>query len=70
MLRGWSPPPLEHKSEFVVVCHGTIEDRYGQDTIIDAVRILRNEMPDLRVVITGRGSGTNTSATIARTTSR
>jgi glycosyltransferase involved in cell wall biosynthesis len=56
MLRGWSPPPLGNKSEFVVVCHGTIEDRYGQDTIIDAARLLRDEMPDLRVVITGRGS--------------
>jgi glycosyltransferase involved in cell wall biosynthesis len=42
---------------FVVLCHGTIEDRYGQDTIIDAAGLLRHEMPDLRVVITGRGSG-------------
>jgi glycosyltransferase involved in cell wall biosynthesis len=55
-LQGWSPPPLGKKSEFVVVCHGTIEDRYGQDTIIEAARLLHDEMPDLRVVITGRGS--------------
>jgi glycosyltransferase involved in cell wall biosynthesis len=56
VLEDWSPSPLESKPEFVAVCHGTIEDRYGQDTIIDAARILRNELPDLRVVITGRGS--------------
>jgi glycosyltransferase involved in cell wall biosynthesis len=55
-LGNWSPPAVESKSGFVVVCHGTIEDRYGQDTIIDAVRILRDELPDLRAVITGRGS--------------
>lgn len=58
LLANWSPAPIESKSGFVVVCHGTIADRYGQDTIIAAAHILRNEIPDLRVVITGRGSGT------------
>jgi glycosyltransferase involved in cell wall biosynthesis len=57
MLRNWSRPPAEDKSAFIVVSHGTIEDRYGQDTIIEAAHLLRDEMPDLRVVITGRGSG-------------
>jgi glycosyltransferase involved in cell wall biosynthesis len=57
-LENWSPPSLESKSGFIAVCHGTIEDRYGQDTIIDAASILRDELPDLRVVITGTGSRT------------
>jgi glycosyltransferase involved in cell wall biosynthesis len=56
MLTGCAPIPVEGRSEFTVVCHGTVEDRYGQDTIIDAAAILRDEMPDLRVVMTGRGS--------------
>ncbi len=56
MLADWSPGPAAVKSEFTAVCHGTIEDRYGHDTIIEAARLLRDEMPDLRVVITGRGS--------------
>ena len=57
MLEHWSPPPGQAGSSgFIVVCHGTIEDRYGQDTIIDAANLLRDEMPDLRVVMTGRGS--------------
>jgi glycosyltransferase involved in cell wall biosynthesis len=56
VLENWSPPTQRSESGFVAVCHGTIEDRYGQDTIIDAARILRDELPDLRVVITGRGS--------------
>jgi glycosyltransferase involved in cell wall biosynthesis len=52
----WSPPALRGSSEFVVVCHGTIEERYGQDTLIDAARMLRAKLPELRVVITGSGS--------------
>jgi glycosyltransferase involved in cell wall biosynthesis len=51
-----SLPGAEDKSEFIAVCHGTIEDRYGQDTIIEAARLLRDEIADLRFVITGRGS--------------
>ncbi len=57
MLLCLPSPPEKTEPGFVVVCHGTIEDRYGQDTIIDAARILRDEMPDLRVILTGRGSG-------------
>jgi len=55
-LENWSPPSPGVRSGFIAVCHGTIEDRYGQDTIIDAARMLRDELPDLRVVITGHGS--------------
>lgn len=55
-LADWSPPVGVAKDGFVIVCHGAIEDRYGQDTIIEAARLLRDELPDLRVVFTGRGS--------------
>jgi glycosyltransferase involved in cell wall biosynthesis len=48
--------PVDGESGFTVACHGTIEDRYGQDTIVEAARLLRDEIPDLRFVITGRGS--------------
>lgn len=62
LLAGWSPSVstqrLESEQEFVAVCHGTIEDRYGQDIIIEAAALLRDELPDLRVVLTGRGSRT------------
>ena len=58
LLGNWSPTPIEREPGFVVVCHGTIADRYGQDTIIGAARTLRNEIPGLRIVITGSGSGT------------
>jgi len=60
LLGGWAPPePGEDKSTFTVVCHGSIEDRYGQDTIVEAARILKPELPDLRVVIVGRGKATD-----------
>jgi glycosyltransferase involved in cell wall biosynthesis len=48
--------PLREGHGFTLVCHGSIEERYGQDTVIEAARVLKGEMPDLRVVITGRGS--------------
>jgi glycosyltransferase involved in cell wall biosynthesis len=56
MLTDKCATPVEGKSEFIAVCHGTIEDRYGQDTIVEAARLLRDQIPDLRFVITGRGS--------------
>src|SRR5579875_375996 len=58
ILGDWSPSPIASRSGFTVACHGTIADRYGQDTILHAARMLRGEIPGLRVVITGRGPGT------------
>jgi glycosyltransferase involved in cell wall biosynthesis len=55
-LAGWTPPQSTEHDGFMIVCHGTFEDRYGHDTIIDAAALIRDELPDLRVVFTGRGS--------------
>jgi glycosyltransferase involved in cell wall biosynthesis len=55
-LAGWTPPEAGETGEFVIMTHGSIEDRYGQDTIIEAAALLRDELPELRVVFTGRGS--------------
>jgi glycosyltransferase involved in cell wall biosynthesis len=52
----WTPSPRRSEG-FTVICQGAIEDRYGQDTVVAAARLLRDELPDLRVVFTGRGSG-------------
>jgi glycosyltransferase involved in cell wall biosynthesis len=57
LLQDWTPPPDEPSRGFTLVCHGSIEERYGQDTIIEAVGLLREAIPGLRLVITGRGSG-------------
>ena len=55
-LRGWTPS-LGKRSDakFTVICHGAIEDRYGQDTLIEAARLLRDELADLEIVLSGRG---------------
>ena len=63
--KGWSPPQSPEKDGFVVFCHGTIEERYGQDTIVEAVALLRDELPDLRFVLAGKGSYTATIAELA-----
>jgi glycosyltransferase involved in cell wall biosynthesis len=41
---------------FVLICHGTIEERYGLDTLLRATDLLRDEIPNLRVQIIGDGT--------------
>ncbi|HET7036997.1 MAG TPA: glycosyltransferase [Thermomicrobiaceae bacterium] len=42
--------------EFVLISHGTLEERYGLDTIIRAVALLRHDLPDLRLRVYGNGA--------------
>ncbi len=56
VLGEWAPPREVSNSTFTVVCHGAVEERYGQDTIIEAADLLRDKLPELEVVMTGRGS--------------
>jgi glycosyltransferase involved in cell wall biosynthesis len=54
-LDGHSPrdgPP----GRFTLICHGTVEERYGLDTVIRAVALLKPELPGLRFEIIGQGS--------------
>jgi glycosyltransferase involved in cell wall biosynthesis len=41
---------------FTVISHGTVEAHYGLDTVIRAVAMLRDEIPELRFEIYGDGS--------------
>lgn len=41
---------------FTLICHGAIEERYGHDTMLEAVALARSQIPDLRLRILGRGS--------------
>ena len=45
-----------HDGNFVLICHGTMEERYGLDTLIEATALLRDELPDLRVQLIGGGT--------------
>lgn len=40
---------------FTLICHGAIEERYGHDTMLQAVALLREELPHLHLMITGDG---------------
>ena len=42
-------------SHFTLISHGAIEERYGQDTLLQAVAALRESLPCLRLRITGDG---------------
>jgi glycosyltransferase involved in cell wall biosynthesis len=55
-LGDWKPiEAARSDGKFRVICHGTIEDRYGQDVLVEAARLLRDDLPDLEVVLAGRG---------------
>lgn len=41
---------------FTLISHGTVEERYGLDTAIAAVALLRDEIPELELKIYGTGS--------------
>jgi glycosyltransferase involved in cell wall biosynthesis len=52
-LNGNQPHRNEH---FTLICHGAIEFRYGQDTMLEAMALLKSELPDIRLHILGAGS--------------
>jgi glycosyltransferase involved in cell wall biosynthesis len=41
---------------FSVISHGTIEEWYGLDAAVEAVAVLRDEIPELQLLIYGKGS--------------
>lgn len=53
---------LEHRTDvgpdpawFTAVCHGLVDERYGHDTMVRAVGLAADRIPDLRLRITGSG---------------
>jgi glycosyltransferase involved in cell wall biosynthesis len=62
----WTPSEREADGLFRVICHGTIVDRYGQDTLVEAAAQLRDELPDLRFIIPGRGKDADAMQARAR----
>ena len=49
LATGARPPD----DRFTVVCHGTMLERYGQDTILHAVARIRDQIPGIEVLFTG-----------------
>jgi glycosyltransferase involved in cell wall biosynthesis len=49
-------PARREPDRFTLISHGTIEERYGLDTAIGAVALLRTEIPELELKIYGDGT--------------
>jgi glycosyltransferase involved in cell wall biosynthesis len=49
------PPRARDNGRFTLICHGSVEERYGLDTAIKAVATLVDEIPELRLQIYGKG---------------
>jgi glycosyltransferase involved in cell wall biosynthesis len=49
------PPSSAPEDNFILLCHGAIEERYGHDTMLRAMAILRRTLPQVRLRITGEG---------------
>lgn len=59
--RLWGPIHLPDRKgqssrHFTLICHGAIEERYGHDTMLQAVGRLKDRIPGLRLRILGKGS--------------
>ncbi len=50
------PPRGRREGRFSLISHGTIEERYGLDTIIGAMSRLRGQIPGLALEVYGDGS--------------
>ncbi len=50
------PEERSRRSGSGLLSHGTVEERYGLDTLVGAVALLREELPDIELTIIGEGS--------------
>jgi glycosyltransferase involved in cell wall biosynthesis len=50
------PVKQREPERFVLISHGTVEERYGLDTIIRAMGLLREDIPGLHLLVYGEGS--------------
>ncbi len=46
----------DRENGFTLICHGAIEERYGQDTILEAIALAKPQIPGLRLRILGKGT--------------
>ncbi|RME42202.1 MAG: glycosyltransferase [Caldilineae bacterium] len=49
-------PPKTDSSRFTLLCHGAVEERYGHDTMLQAIELVRATLPNVCLRITGNGS--------------
>jgi glycosyltransferase involved in cell wall biosynthesis len=59
------PPRPRQPGRFTLICHGSLEPRYGLDTAIEAIALLRDEIPELELRVFGEGSQRDELKTMA-----
>jgi len=52
---GLLPPDAPHADGFRVVTHGTLNEHYGVDVLVEAFRVVRDAVPEARLEIFGDG---------------
>lgn len=57
---------LKTAKDFTLITHGTIEKRYGQETIIRALPLLREQIDNLQLYIVGAGEGAERLHTLSK----
>jgi len=55
-LQTGEAPAQPNPHYFTFVCHGAIEERYGQDTMLEALALVKDKIPGVRLRIMGQGS--------------
>jgi glycosyltransferase involved in cell wall biosynthesis len=63
---GRHPPSERRDGRLRLIVHGSVEERYGIDTAIEAVALLAGEMPGLELQVYGRGSYHDALVSLAR----
>jgi len=53
---GADPQMAAPKKHFTLICHGAIEERYGHDTMLQAIDLIKGQIPNVRLHILGMGS--------------
>ena len=52
----FAPKAAPSNEHFTLICHGRIEERYGHDTMLQAIKQARSRIPNLRLRILGDGN--------------
>jgi glycosyltransferase involved in cell wall biosynthesis len=58
-IRLWEqfvPETTVTNEHFTLICHGAIKERYGHDTMLQAVKLARTRIPNLRLRVLGHGN--------------
>ena len=65
-LFSYSHQPLERPGRFRLVYHGTIAARHGLEIAFRAVHLLRHKIPEIELLLIGRGDGLEDSKRLSR----